>query len=347
MHYRPSDIGVAGGLGARSAVGDLATRGGGALDGQEGRGDIVPSRVPLNPSALDRVLRLKHQRVLGLKAVVNRRRPRVEIAHQIKHAIPDTRDIDADVLHVETIADLLHLGGLVGERVAAPRVLFQNAELAALLQRRRNHHTRGIVPRAAGVVTQPHRRIAEGPFGFRVSVVVGPQRAVRITPFQIRQAERALDTVDELAKVDLLKHLVRVFQAQLLKIKQIAATGHRIENVDDLAPLTVRAQRPLAQLRLAGERLIRLLVFGATELVPRPERIGLMADSTGCREIRLAPLLVGGHRTGQIVELLEVADPEILIHVHMAVITLRGTAVCTEKPQLGTVTQNDRVTGQL
>jgi len=115
VHDRPGDIGVAGGVGARSAVGDLATGGGAALDGQERLGDIGPAGVPFDAAALDRVLGLEYQQVLGLKAVMDRRGFRVEVAHQVEHAIAHAGDIDTDVLHVETLGKLFDLGGLVIE----------------------------------------------------------------------------------------------------------------------------------------------------------------------------------------------------------------------------------------
>lgn len=105
---------------------------------------------------------------------MDRRGAREEVAHQIEHAIADTRYVDPDVLHVETVAKLFDLAGLIGERVAAPGMLFQDAEFAALLQRRRHHHAGRIVAGAAGVIANPHRGIAEGAFGFRVGVIVGP-----------------------------------------------------------------------------------------------------------------------------------------------------------------------------
>lgn len=104
VHYRPSDISVAGRVGARCAVGDLATGGGATFDGQERRGNIVPVGVPLDAATLDRVLCFKYQRVLGFQAVVNRRGTCKEIAHQIEHAVTHAGDIDADVLHVEALA---------------------------------------------------------------------------------------------------------------------------------------------------------------------------------------------------------------------------------------------------
>ena len=104
-----------GGVGARSAVGDLATVGGAALDGQERLGDIGPAGIPFDAAALNRVLRLEHQGVFGLEAVVDRRGFRVEVAHQVEHAVTDAGDIDADVLDVETLGELFDLGGLVGE----------------------------------------------------------------------------------------------------------------------------------------------------------------------------------------------------------------------------------------
>jgi hypothetical protein len=71
VHHRPGNIGVTGGLSARSAVGDLAAVGGSALNGQEGLGDVGPAGIPLDAAALDRVLGLEDQRVFRFQAVVN------------------------------------------------------------------------------------------------------------------------------------------------------------------------------------------------------------------------------------------------------------------------------------
>ena len=116
VHHLPGDVGVAGGVGARGAVGDLATGGGAAFDGQEGGGDVVPAGVPLDAAGLDGVLGFEHQRVFGFEAVVDRRGTREEVAYQVEHAVTDTGDVDADVLHVEALAQFFDLAGLVGER---------------------------------------------------------------------------------------------------------------------------------------------------------------------------------------------------------------------------------------
>ncbi|MNJ34067.1 hypothetical protein D3C77_287650 [compost metagenome] len=115
VHDCPCDVRVAGGIGTRCAVGDLAAACGASLDRQEGLGNIGPAGIPLDTAALDRVLRFEHQKVLRLQAVVDRGRARVEVAHHVEHAITDARRIDTDVLYVETLGDLLDLAGLVFE----------------------------------------------------------------------------------------------------------------------------------------------------------------------------------------------------------------------------------------
>ena len=115
VHDRPGDIGVAGGVRARSAVGDLATGGGAALDRQERLGDVGPAGVPLDATALDRVLGLEYQSIFSFKAVMDSGRTWVEVPHQVKHAVTDIGRVDADVLHVETLGKLLDLIGLVLE----------------------------------------------------------------------------------------------------------------------------------------------------------------------------------------------------------------------------------------
>lgn len=126
--------------------------GGGALDRQECCRDVVPPGVPLDTPRLNRVLSLEHQRVLGLQAVMDRCRSRVEIAHQVEHPIAHARDVDSDVLDVETLADFLDLSGLKRKRMPTPRMLFQNPELAARYQWRGHHHTGRIIAGAARVI---------------------------------------------------------------------------------------------------------------------------------------------------------------------------------------------------
>ena len=71
MHDGPGDVRMACGVGARGAVGHLATTSGAALDRQECLGNIAPASVPLDAAALNRVLRFEHQGVFGFKAVVD------------------------------------------------------------------------------------------------------------------------------------------------------------------------------------------------------------------------------------------------------------------------------------
>ena len=230
---------MAGGVGARSAVGDLATGGGAALDGQERLGDIGPAGVPLDAAALDRVLGFEYQQILGLKAVMDRRGFRVEVAHQVEHAIADAGDVDTDVLNIETLCELFDLGGLVVERMPPPAVLLQDAEFRPRFQRRGDHHARGVVAGAARIVAKPYRAVAEGAIQFRV--VVLPQRQVGIAALQVLEPERALAAVDEFAVEQLLEFVFVVLQLQLLEVEQIAAAIDRILDGDGLAPLAVWA----------------------------------------------------------------------------------------------------------
>lgn len=128
---------------------------------------------------------------------------RVEVAHQVEHAIAYAGDVDTDVLDVETLCKLFDLGGLVVERMPPPAVLLQNAEFGPGFQRWGDHHTRGVVAGAARIVAKPHRAVAERPIQFRV--VVLPQRQVGIAALQILEPERALAAVDELAVKQLLE----------------------------------------------------------------------------------------------------------------------------------------------
>ena len=139
---------------------------------------------------------------------------RVEVAHQVEHAITHAGDVDTDVLDVETLGQLFDLCGLVVERMPPPAVLFQDAEFRPGFQRRGDHHARGVVAGAARIVAKPHRAVAERPVQFWV--VVLPQRQVGIAALQILETERALAAVDELAVEQLLEFVFVVLQLQLL-----------------------------------------------------------------------------------------------------------------------------------
>ncbi len=277
MHDRPCHVGVAGGVGTRCAVGDLPAVGGAALDRQERLGDVSPPGIPFDAAALNRVLGFEYQGVFGFQAVVDRGRTWIEVAHQVEHAISDAGGIDTDVLHVEALGQFLDLGSLVRERMAAPTVLFQNAELGARLQRRGDDHTGGVVAGTAWVIAQPHRTVAVG--SGVVWIVVSPQCQVGIAALQIRQGEGAHGAVDEFAAEQLFKLVLVVLQLQLCQVEQVAATGNCIVDGDDLAPLAIRTQRAL------GDRLVFRPV--CSELFPAlaiakafttPERVRLVRD---------------------------------------------------------------------
>ncbi len=226
VHHGPCNVGVPGGLGPGRAESDLAAVGGAALDRQERLSDISPARVPLDPARPYNVLGFEHQGGLRLQAVVDPLRTRVEVAHNVVHADPDASGIDADVLDVEALGQLLDLGRLVGERLPTPAVFLQDPEVAAWIRRRRDDHTSGIVAGTAWVVANPDRVVAER--SIVVLVVVVPQHEVGIAAFQIFQPERALRAVDELAIEQLLELVFVVLQLQLRHVEQIATAGNGI-----------------------------------------------------------------------------------------------------------------------
>ena len=103
---------------------------------------------------------------------MDRGRTRVEVAHQVKHAVADAGCVDADVLDVEAFCELLDLFSLVLKRLTPPTVFFKDAELRPGFQRWGNDHAGGIVAGAAGVVTEPNRAVAIR--AFVVGLVVFP-----------------------------------------------------------------------------------------------------------------------------------------------------------------------------
>lgn len=172
VHNRPGHVGMAGCLSPRRAVGNQAAGRGAALDRQERRRDLGPTGIPFDALALDHVLGLEHQGVLRLQAVVNRSSPGEEVFHQVEHPVTDAGNVDADVLDVEALAQLLDLLCLMRERRPPPAVLLQDPELAARLQGRGNDNARRVVAGSTGVIPEPDRAVVERPRAVRV--VVGP-----------------------------------------------------------------------------------------------------------------------------------------------------------------------------
>ena len=254
--------------------------GGAALDRQEGLGDISPARIPFDTAALNRVLRFEYQGVFSFKAVVNRGRTWVEVAHQVEHAVTDAGGVDTYVLHVETLGQFLDLCRLICERMPAPTVLFQNAELGTRFERWGNNYTGSVVAGAAWVVAQPNRAVAirSGVVRF----VICPQGQIGIATLQIGQGKSAHRAVDKLAAEQLFKLILVVLQLELRQVEQVAATGDGIVNGDDLAPLAIGAQCALGDGLIF--RPVRRQFFAAlavAKCLTRPERIGLMCHRAG------------------------------------------------------------------
>lgn len=280
VHDRPGNIGMARGVGTRCAVGNLPATRGAALDGQEGLSDVVPAGIPFDPAPLNRVLRFEYERVFRFEAVVNRGRARVKIAHQVKHSVANAGGIDTDVLHVETLGKFLDLLGLVLERLPTPAVLFQNPELGTRLQRWGNDHATGVVAGTAGVVSDPHGAVTEGA-GF-VGIVVRPQGQVGVAAFQIRQGKGALSAVDKLAHEQLFKFVAVKLQPQLLQVEPVTTAGDRVEDGDDLAPLTIGAAGTSGNLFFAWPGIFGAFVFAIAKLLARPKWVGLVRHRAWC-----------------------------------------------------------------
>src|SRR5690606_22896042 len=118
-----------------------------------------------------------------------------------------------------------------------------------------------------------------------------------------------------------------------------------------LAPLAVRTQRAGVDLGFARPGPCLLSTLAVAELLTGPERVGLVGDSAGRREVGLAPLGMAGRGAGQAVELGEVPDPEVLVDIDVAVVALGGAAVGAQEAQFGpglaVLAELDGVAGQV
>lgn len=348
VHDRPGDVGMAGGVRPRGAEGDLTAAGSTALDGQEGGSDVGPARVPLDATGLDDILGFEHQGRFRLQAVMDLLGAWIEVAHQVVHPDPNTGRIDPDVLDIEALGELLDLGGLVGERLPPPGILFQDPELATWFIGWRNDHTRCVVSGTAWVIAQPHRPIPKRTL--RGRVVVLPLAKVGIAAFEVGEAEHRLSTVDEFAHEQLLEAFFVVLQTQAIDVEQIAAAGDGIFQSDDLAPLAIRTECARVNLRLAGPYTCFLSAFTVAERLTRPEGVRLMGNCTGRGEVGLSPLRMSRHTTGYALDFVEARDPEDLIDVEVTVVALRGIRIGGQEAQLSPgltiFAQDDGVPGQ-
>ncbi|MNY28390.1 hypothetical protein D3C86_1623630 [compost metagenome] len=126
-----------------------------AFDGHEGRGDVGPTGVKLQPAFVDHLLCLEHEALFHLDAVLVALHLRKELLDDLVHAFTQAGLVDADVHDVVLLGDAPDRLGLGLEVGAFELLAVQDAELAASGARRSDHHERGGVSLVRGVVANP------------------------------------------------------------------------------------------------------------------------------------------------------------------------------------------------
>ena len=203
-------------------------------------GNICPPRVPLQTTVVDELLRFQHHFVLGLNGVNDFLGARIKLAHQVINCLPNTGGINSNIGHVINAAKFANLLRLPVKIQTVETLLIHNTENPALNPWRCDNHQRGIILRAAGVVTNPHRRVIERARGERG--VVLPQRPrINHAALQFRHFENTVRVIDELAHEQVFKLPRREFNPQFFHRYPIEAAVNGVLNGNYLAEIAILA----------------------------------------------------------------------------------------------------------
>ncbi len=261
--------------------------------------------------------------------------------HQLQNGIAQTGAVNVNAGHIVALRHRLDDQCLIGI-VRPTELLFpDDAELALAELWRWSHQHQGgivgIVAVAIRVIGQPDLTLI-GPtiaqqLAFKIDVVPSIQ-LFNLTRSQRGHREDRHAVVNEHAHVQVGPCRRAFAPLQVHQIEQRATAGRRILDRNDLAPDPVFTQPPVLQ-RLPADVELDAILLGSL-LVPRrtgPERIGLIIDRGGRRDIGDAVLLVRRHARRDIFQSRKAVHPHELVKIQRAVIALRRAAVRAQKIQ--------------
>ncbi|MNF67403.1 hypothetical protein D3C84_492150 [compost metagenome] len=225
----------------------------------------------------------------------------------------------------------------------------QHTEFAARYRRRGQHGAARAIPLPAlgRVIADPHRAVAQG--AQSKGLVVVPQLpTVDHASLQGGEREDARCVVHEFAHQQVAEALLGILTVQLGHVEQVAAAAHRIFHRDNLAPLTIATELSFHQVGVAQVKL-DLIGLGPAlvELLTRPEFVCRMGEAGGGGEVGLTPLLVHRHPAGHVAKIRKAMDPEVFVHVDVAMVPLRGAGVGAEEVEVRPVRQHHGVALEL
>ena len=318
-----------------------------ALDRHKAALQIQITRVKLQAAGANHALCFKHQARLQFNAVLQRPHPREELQHDLEHPLAQARGVDRDVFDKILLRQLVDLLGLILKIRTFELHALQHPKLAARLIRRCQHHQACSVAGVAGVIANPHPLIGKWPQGKRLEVISPCIPAIHMAAHQLGQGKDGKALIHKPAHQQVVPLLIAVFKAQLIQIKQITATGRRIQHRHNLAPDLVLTRKTAGQPVMAQVQLNAVsLAALAVDAVTAPECIRLVLQTAGRAEVRLAPLLVHCHAAGHLVELIERLCPEELVKVKITVVALCRAGIGAQKVQRRPVGQHDRIATQ-
>lgn len=351
-------VGMAG-FGA--AVGDEGHRsafcGGGVTDGHEAGCNAPIFGIPEQPAVLHQVNHFADQLGFAFQGVGDGHHHAAgELLHQFADVIADAGVIDADMgdaVPLNVFPDAFHLPAPVK---AVPGVHPQHAEDFPLHHRRGDDNETGRIRGSGRVISGPDFAIAEG--AGRIRIVVLPFTDAGQTAFNLREAEDGVAGIDELAHIELVKGVAAVLFPDFFKVDeyQRGITGggrgdfhvaHRLFNRGDKPPVVIRAHHPALHIGKGRERHVFPFTAALTPFVAGPERVRLVRFGAGGGDVGAAQVGVCRNRAGHSFQLAEAALPENLINIDIGAEALRGVGVGGKKMQLGAVTQDNRIAGQL
>lgn len=351
-------IGMAG-FGA--AVGDEGHRpafgGGGVADGHKAGRNPPVLEIPLQAVVFHQVNHFADQFGFAFQGVGDgHHHPPGKLLHQFADVVTDAGVINADMrdpVAFEILFDALHLPAPVE---AVPALHPEHTEGLPFDGRGGDDNKTGRIRGSGRIIAGPHLAIAKR--SQRIRVMVLPFADVRQAPFNLREAEDGVAGIDELAHVELVKGIPAVLFPDFFKVDeyQRGITGggrsdfhvaHRLFNRGDKPPVVIRAHHPALHIGKGRERHVFPFTAALTPFVAGPERVRLVRFGAGGGDVGAAQVGVCRNRAGHSFQLAEAALPENLINIDIGAEALRGVGVGGKKMQLGAVTQDNRIAGQL
>lgn len=299
------------------------------VDRHQRHGEVGPASIELDAALGEDVLGLQHHLRLHQRRIVDAAHHREEFGHKLMHRGTHAGAIDGDFRHPIFAAQLLDLQGLPLEIEAAPLEFFEDAELALGANRRRDDDAARIVAILAlrRVIADPDFALRIGPQVERVEVFPDVP-AIDHARAQHAHGKAGRAVIYKGAQEQVVELIDRIFPRQFVPVDPVKPARDGVIQRDDVAPDIISAQHAARQRVMAGIDADTVFLGPALiEPLARPHRIGFVSNGRWRREIGFVEKFLRGDGRRDLVDRLETVDPETLIDIDVAAVSLRGAVI--------------------